>query len=112
MISGCVSVGTTSASPPAPRTKPASHSAAALTSSPCAGSALTLGIATSSESSSCQVTAASLRGCELAAGCFDVPAARQPHGRRDPVPIQHRLERVDRTARRDDQKAGQGGGEG
>ena len=54
MISGCVSVGTTSAEPPAPRMKSASHSAARATSGLRSGSALTLGIASSSESSSNQ----------------------------------------------------------
>ena len=106
MISGWVSVGTTSAEPPAPRTNSASHSAARPTSSERAGSALTLGIATSSASSSNHgsATAASLcrggvaRGRELAAGRFDVPAAREPHGRGHAGAVEHRLEGVDRAA--------------
>src|SRR5205823_9503426 len=56
-ISGCVSVLTTSASPPPRRTNSANHSAACSTSPACAGSALTLGMRTSSASSSNQASA-------------------------------------------------------
>src|SRR2546430_3396167 len=64
MITGCVSVGTTSAVPPAGRTNSASQSAAARTSPARSGSALTLGIRISSESSSNQgsATAAESKG--------------------------------------------------
>src|SRR6478672_10179659 len=48
-------MGTSSASPPARFTKSRTHSAARRTSSRCAGSALTLGIAMNSRSSSTQV---------------------------------------------------------
>ena len=47
-------VGTSSASPPAARTKSRTHSPARTTSAACAGSALTLGIRRNSESSSSQ----------------------------------------------------------
>src|SRR5262245_61004072 len=64
MTSGWPSVSTSSAAPPAETTKSRTHSAARRTSSACAGSALTLGMAISSASSSTTVscTRASLDG--------------------------------------------------
>src|SRR5437764_15035960 len=64
MVSGCFSVSCSSASPPAPRMKSRTHSAATRTSPACSGSALTLGMRRSSESSSSQSAGSSATAWE------------------------------------------------
>src|SRR5213592_882655 len=68
MINGCVSVGTTSALPPARRTNSASHSAAAFTSPDRSASALTLGMRISSASSSNQGSATAAESRQMEEG--------------------------------------------
>src|SRR5437870_458194 len=68
ITSGWFSVSRTSASPPAARMKSRTHSAARVTSALCAGSALTLGMRRSSESSSIQ----SAGGSAIAAESTDL----------------------------------------
>src|SRR3954470_17504874 len=68
MTSGCESVSCSSASPPARRTKSRTHSPACRTSPACCGSALTLGIRSSSESSSSQAWSTTRESKRLAGG--------------------------------------------
>src|SRR5436190_2288825 len=68
MINGWVSVGTTSALPPARRTNSASHSAAAFTSPDRSASALTLGMRISSASSSNQGSATAAESRQMEEG--------------------------------------------
>src|SRR5262245_24069852 len=98
--------------PPARSTNPATHSAARRTSPACAGSALTLGMASSSASSSNQVRSISPRslrgalGRELPTSGGDVPSPRKTDGGGQAGGVEHALERVDRGARGARERAG------